>query len=420
MIVKNSKIFDNTMVQSFLNTFENSIDSIVITSPSPEEHFLYVNEAFKHSTGYIESDLVGKSPRILQGEKTDRAVLDDLKDKLQKGKNFIGQNINYRKDGSTYIVKWYVSALRDEEGDTIAYVSYQKEITQSIFEHKQALFLASVVNQIKQMVVVTDLKGNIVYANDTFIHKTGYSKEFIIGNSMNFLRSGKHTKSFYANFWQTILQNKSYHGVFINKCKNGELYFAQKTISPMKDENGDIEFFISVGQDVTELIEQSDTYKQKAYHDTLTGLHNRLKFDECIQEKYKKFTIDSQIFSLILIDIDNFKEVNDTYGHDKGDKILKEVADALQTTLRKDDLIVRWGGEEFIVLIDNNIKFCKKIAEKIRIQVFNSVKIENYSISVSIGVSQIETGDTIESLFSKADKALYQSKKDGKNRVTYL
>lgn len=420
MIVENSKIFDSAIVQSFLSTFENSIDSIVITSTSPQEYFLYVNEAFKQNTGYIESDLIGKSPRILQGDKTDRVVLDDLKDKLQKGENFVGQNINYRKDGSTYIVKWYVSALKDEKGDTIAYVSYQKEVTQVIFEHKQALFLASVVNQIKQMVVVTDLKGDIVYANDTFIHKTGYSKEFIIGNSMNFLCSGKHTKSFYKNFWQTILKNKSYHGVFINKCKNGELYFAQKTISPMKDENGNIEFFISVGQDVTELIEQSDAYKQKAYHDKLTGLNNRLKFDEIIQEKYKQFTINSKAFSLILIDIDNFKGVNDTYGHDQGDIALKKVAKILQATLRKDDLIFRWGGEEFIVLIDNNIKFCNKIAEKLRKEVFENLKIDDKPISISIGVRQIEKNDTIESLFSKADKALYKSKKEGKNRVTCL
>jgi diguanylate cyclase (GGDEF)-like protein/PAS domain S-box-containing protein len=420
MIVEHRDFFDDPMFQAFLETFENSIDSVVITSTSPEEYFLYVNEAFKRKTGYTENDLIGKSPRILQGPQTNRVIIDDLKSKLQKGQNFIGQNTNYRKDGTTYIVKWYISALKNDKGKTIAYVSYQKEITQAVWDHKQAQFLASVVNQVDQMVVVTDLRGDIVYVNDSFLKQTGYDKEFVMHRSINFIRSGKHTQSFYADIWQTILQDKSYHGTLINKRKNGELYFEQKTITPIKNEDGDVEFFVSIGQDITELVQESNEYKNKAYHDTLTGLYNRLKFDEIVERKYRTFLGNPEPFSIILMDIDDFKYVNDTYGHDNGDKVLKEVTLALQSALRKDDLLVRWGGEEFVVLIDSDEDVALQLAEKLKDAVAKQVQIDSHLITLSFGVSQMKVSDTIETLFSRVDKAMYESKKNGKNRVTSL
>jgi diguanylate cyclase (GGDEF)-like protein/PAS domain S-box-containing protein len=420
MIVEHRDFFDDPVFQSFLESFESSIDSVVITSTSPEEYFLYVNEAFKRKTGYTESDLIGKSPRILQGIQTNREVLDNLKSNLKKGQNFIGQNTNYRKDGTAYIVRWYISALKNEKGETIAYISYQKEINQSIWDHNQAQFLASVVNQVDEMVVVTDLKSKIVYVNDSFLKQTGYSKEFVIHRNINFIRSGKHPKSFYADLWQTLLQDKSYQGVLINKRKNGELYFERKTITPIKNEDGNVEFFVSVGQNITQLVQESNEYKDKAHHDTLTGLYNRLKFDEIIERKYRAFLDSPEPFSIILMDIDDFKYINDTYGHDNGDKVLQEIARVLQSTLRKDDFLVRWGGEEFVVLVDSDENVALALAEKLKDAVAKQVQIDSHVITISVGVSQMKVGDTIETLFSRVDKAMYESKKNGKNRVTLL
>lgn len=420
MIVEYREFFDNAIFKSFLDTFEYSIDSVVITSTFPEEYFLYVNEAFKRKTGYVESDLIGKSPRILQGPKTNRTVIDDLKEKLKNGENFIGQAVNYRKDGTTYIVKWYISALKDINGETIAYISYQKEITQAIWDHKQAMLLASVVNQIDQTVVVTALDGTIVYANDGFIKQSGYSLDDILGKNISFLRSGKQSQSFYKELWSTILQGQSFHGTFINKRKNGEFYYEQKTITPMKNEEGDTEFFVGIGQDITQLIKQNEDYKDKAYHDSLTGLYNRLKFDDIMQRKYREFVQRQKPFSLIMIDIDSFKNVNDTLGHEKGDKVLKELAELLRKTLRSNDLLARWGGEEFVILIDRELSVAEKLAEKVRQAVEKKLKIENHPITISLGISQIKENDTIDTLFARVDKALYISKKEGKNRVTSL
>jgi diguanylate cyclase (GGDEF)-like protein/PAS domain S-box-containing protein len=420
MIVEHKDFLDEDWVKVFLDTFEQSMDSVVITTTSPEEHFLYVNEAFKIKTGYTEADLVGKSPRILQGPQTNRLILDELKETLRNGKNFIGQTTNYRKNGTSYIVRWYISALKNPKGINIAYISYQKEITQSIWNHNQVKLLSSAINQVDQMVLVTDLLGDIVYVNQSFLAKYGYIENEVLHRSVKFLKSDKHSKSFYKDIWQTLLKGNSFHGVFINKHKNSELIMEQKTITPIKNEDGDVEFFVSVGQDITKIMSENDEYKDKAYKDSLTGLYNRFKFDEILARKFKEYAIDNSVFSLIMIDIDNFKNVNDTYGHDKGDDVLKNLAIILQNQLRKNDLLVRWGGEEFTVLIDDTMEQSISIAEKLRLAVQEGLQIESSTVTISIGLTQVMKNDTKESLFKRVDDALYESKNSGKNRVTLL
>ncbi len=420
MIVEHRDFLDEHWIKVFLDTFEHSMDSVIITTTSPEEHFLYVNEAFKRKTGYSESDLVGKSPHILQGPQTNRKIIDELKEKLKSDENFIGQNTNYKKDGTSYIVRWYISALKNPQDETIAYVSYQKEITQSIWVHNHINLLSAVINQVNQMVSVTDLKGNIVYVNQYFLKKYGYKENEVLHKNVRFLKSGKQSKSFYKDVWDRILKNESFHGNFINKHKNGEIFIEQKTITPIKNDEGDINFLVSVGQDVTQIVNDSDEYKDKAYKDVLTGLYNRLKFDEILERKFKEYNTNKASFSIIMIDIDNFKHINDTYGHNKGDEVLKNLASIFHKELRKCDLIVRWGGEEFAVLVDDDTKQSISVAEKLRLAVQEKLHITSHTITISLGVSQITKGDTNDTLFKRVDNALYESKHSGKNRVTSL
>lgn len=420
LIVEHRDFLDEHWVKTFLDTFENSIDSVVMTTTSPDEHFLYVNEAFKQKTGYSETELLGKSPRILQGPQTNRKVLDKLKESLQKGENVVAQNTNYRKNGTIYIVHWSISALKNPQDETVAYISYQKEITQSVWEHNQVQLLSSVVAQIDQMVVITDLRGKIVYINQSFLRQTGYSENEILDKNVRLLKSEKQSKSFYKDLWHTVLNGDSFHGNFINKHKDGTIFIEQKTITPIKDEEGDINFLVSVGQDITKIIDDSNKYKDKAYKDALTGLYNRLKFDEILERKFKRFETNKTPFSIIMVDIDNFKHINDTYGHDEGDEVLKNLAAIFQQEVSKDNLIIRWGGEEFAVLVDDEIEHTSLIAEKLRLAVEQRLHINSHKITISLGVSQIQEHDTHKTLFKRVDRALYESKYNGKNIVTAL
>lgn len=420
MIVEHRDFLNEHWVQMFLQTFEQSIDSVVITTASPEQHFLYVNEAFKKQTGYCEADLIGKSPRILQGPKTNISIINELRSNLQNGINFIGQTTNYKKDTTPYVVCWYISALKNRQQQTIAYISYQREITQSVWADNQIKLLSSAMDQIEQMVLITDCLANIVYVNRAFSQKYGYSSDEVLHQHIRVLKSGKQNEKFYKNVWNTLLKKESFHGVFINKHKDGRLFTEQKTITPLKDDSGEVHFFVSISQDITQLITQSNTFKSQAYKDPLTGLYNRLKFNEVIKVACQKHHTKKIGLSMIIIDIDDFKHINDTYGHDEGDSVLIELAQLLEEFTREDDLVVRWGGEEFVILLAQNIDKAKILAEKLCKKVESNLHVEEKKITISLGVSQMMTYDTQETFFKRVDEALYKSKSEGKNRVSVL
>lgn len=341
MIVQDRDFFHEHWFKILLNTFEKTTDSVVLTTPSPDEHFLYVNQAFKDKTGYAEAELVGKSPRILQGIETNLHILQRLKEHLANDQDFVGQNINYRKNGTPYIVHWHISAIKNSNHEIVAYISYQKEITQSIWKNNQLNLLSSIIDHTDQMIAVTNLTGEMVYINSSFLNKYGYKKDEIINKSINILKSGEMNQSFYRELWSTILSGRSFHGVFINKHKNGEKIIEKKTITPIKDGNADINFFASISQDITELINESNEYKNKYFIDPLTGLQNRIKLKKSIEEKIRK-------------------------------------------------------------AVEQNL--C----------------VNDYFITASLGVTQISPNDTKETLFKRTDQALYESKNNGKNRVSLI
>lgn len=420
MIVQEHAIFQEHWVRALLETFESSIDSVVITSLIPDEYFLYVNEAFKRKTLYDESELKGKSPRILQGDKTNRKVLDELKAALEEDRDFTGQNTNYRKDGSTYIVQWYIAAIRDPDGKAMAYVSYQKEITNEVRDHEFAALFSTIIDKTDQEVMITDLQGEIIYVNDAFSRLSGYSAQEAIGNKPKILRSGKHSESFYTHLWETILHEVPYHGIFINQRKDGTLFYEKKSIIPIKDSKGDPRYFASMGQDVTTLLHESLHFKEQAFSDQLTGLYNRLKYDEVIQRKLIEYSQDQKPFSLIFFDIDHFKMVNDIYGHDEGDHVLKDMAQLSKRLLRKDDFLARWGGEEFILLVDSGLDDARDLSEKLRSAIESELSVDGHTITASFGVVEIDIEDDLKTLFKRVDEALYRSKHSGRNMVTAL
>jgi len=420
MIVQENDLFREPWVLSFLHTFEETIDSVVITSTSPKENFLYINEAFKKQTLYNEADLLGKTPCILQGEKTDKEVLKELKSALLKDRDFTGIIENYRKDGSSYTVNCYASVLKNPKGETVAYISFLNEITQNSSEMQRASLFQKLLNQSNQEMFITDLSGKIVHVNDAFTKITGFSRDEAIGQNPKILNSGKHPKSFYTHMFETLLQNKPFEAIFTNRRKHDGIYYIKKTIITILDEQGNPKFYASIGQDITGLLKESNNFKEQASKDKLTGLYNRLKYDEIMKRKMDEYRQNHKAFSIIFFDIDHFKEVNDILGHDNGDKVLKLLSKIAQSTLRKNDALFRWGGEEFVLLVDNTLSQATDLAQKLRIKFENELVVESRKITVSFGVSEIRKDDNINTFFKRADKALYHSKQNGRNQVTSM
>ena len=278
--------------------------------------------------------------------------------------------------------------------------------------------LSSAIDQSADSVIITDRYGYIEYVNPAFEKVTGYATDEVIGKSTSILRSGQHDDAFYQNLWEEIEAGKSFHEVFINRRKDGSLYYEQKTISPLLDDNNDITFFISTGKDVTE---QINTRKRLAYvtnHDVLTGLPNRSLYIDRLTQSISRARWNNRVVAVLFLDLDRFKHINETLGYDAGDYFLKVVARRLGKCVRDGDTVARLGDDEFAIILEdlkheNDIPFIvKKIFEAME----QPLKFNGHElfITLSIGVSMYPNdGDDASTLIQCADISIHRAKEGG-------
>lgn len=285
-------------------------------------------------------------------------------------------------------------------------------------KNKNIIKFSKIIDEIDDSIFITNKSGIITYINKAFSQQTEYSKKEAYGQTPNLLSSGKQNNTFYARLWNTILSGNVFRATVINKKKSGGIYYENETITPIKDKRKRVIGFISTGKDVTEETLHNQELCRIAATDKLTGIYNRHKFEELFLVEVERSNRFRLPLSMILLDIDNFKLINDTYGHSIGDDVLKHSVAVIQKNIRKLDILSRWGGEEFLVLTPgSNLEDTQQLAEKLRLAIYNEPfdKIDN--ITVSIGLSTLQKEDTFVQLFERTDKALYDAKKNGKNRV---
>jgi diguanylate cyclase (GGDEF)-like protein/PAS domain S-box-containing protein len=259
----------------------------------------------------------------------------------------------------------------------------------------------------------TDLKGKITYTSKAFCKISGYLPEELLGKNHNIVRHPDMPSSVYKELWNTIKMGETWSGEIKNRTKDGSYYWVQSDISPYY-EYGKHVGYIAVRQDIT----NKKLVEEISVRDHLTKLYNRVKLDE----EFAKEILRSQRFghplSIIVIDIDHFKSVNDTYGHLVGDSVLVNMAKLLEKNIRTIDILGRWGGEEFIIICpETESKDAYKLAEKIRqnVEKYEFTTVGNKT--ASFGVSQYVTGENEQQLVDRADKALYKAKEEGRNKV---
>jgi diguanylate cyclase (GGDEF)-like protein/PAS domain S-box-containing protein len=276
-------------------------------------------------------------------------------------------------------------------------------------------------------VVITDKTAIIIWANSAFSKLTGYSPEEAVGNNPNKLtKSGLQDEAFYQAMWTDLMDGKHWRGELINKRKNGSLYHEELSIAPVKNGAGEITHFIGIKEDVTERKEMEAQLQKLASTDSLTGLFNRRVFLEQLEQETEKVARLSHYSAvLLMLDLDFFKRVNDTYGHATGDLVLKAFAEAARNNSRAIDVPARLGGEEFAILLSGADKSDALVmAERLREQVAGIV-IEHESgpvqITVSIGAACVLADDKNgEAVMHRADAALYEAKGQGRNRTCWF
>jgi diguanylate cyclase (GGDEF)-like protein/PAS domain S-box-containing protein len=331
----------------------------------------------------------------------------------------------------------------DSYGDIYATAGISTDITPKI-QTEQLLQLQSfALEATANAIVITDKKGNIQWVNPAFTHLTGYTLEEVSGRNPRLLKSHHTSPYLFDQLWQTIQDGKVWHGELINRRKDGSEYIEEQTITPLIDQKGEISHFIAIKQDITqrrtsekalrEALENlqaqyaqiqslQEELREQAIRDSLTGLFNRRYLQETLPRELARANREKKPLSVIMLDIDHFKSVNDLHGHHAGDLLLKAVGEMLRCLTRESDVACRYGGEEFVAVLPGaSLEDSCTRAESFRegfekLSIFYENKRINRTISLGIAAYP-EHGVEIETLLAAADRALYQAKEAGRNRI---
>lgn len=379
----------------------------------------YCNEALCKITGYAEAELLGHSPRMLQGPLTDRSVLQHLRSCLEEGRCFQGLAINYRKSGETYWLEWNVSPVFGEAGQISHFVSVQQDVTARVQAEQERQLLAQALNASNDAVLITDRQFVIVFVNRAFEQMSGYVEAEILGKTpMLLLRPGAHAPAFYVQMQSALDKGEDYRATFTNRHKSGALYYAEQSIAALRDAQGQVSHYVGISKDITAMVQRENALQEQATHDQLTGVLNRHAGEAALRHCQAQAQENALGYGLILGDVDHFKQVNDRCGHPAGDRVLKLVANVLSAQVRESDSVVRWGGEEFLLVLSGiGRDDLLELAERIRSAIAACSDPEVGNFTMSLGAVLWQTADTVESLLQRSDEALYCAKERGRNQV---
>lgn len=403
------------VLQEELNLHNQELEAILETTRDGiaivdmDSNFLYVNNAYLKMSGFSKEELMGKTfVGFSVPEDSERLALR-LKEVVEKG--FI-QNIEKTcivANGKRVTLTISMALMPDKQRILIS----TKDIAEAkALEKKLHDYIALVDEHI--IISSTDLEGNIVYASKAFCRISQYSEEELIGKNHRIIRHPDMPASLYDELWKTITMDKPWAGEIKNIAKDGSFYWVYAAITPTWDEDGKKIGYTAIRQEITD----KKRIEELSVTDRLTGLYNRLKLDEVFSYEITQLKRFHPPLSIILLDIDHFKHVNDMHGHQVGDQVLQHIAKILHSIGRQADTIGRWGGEEFLIILPQTDRIgAIKIGEKIRLAV------EEYSFPVigtktaSFGIAEFQKDDNQSTLVERADRALYRAKNEGRNRV---
>lgn len=301
---------------------------------------------------------------------------------------------------------------------------------QAELEHKRdELRITAIAFESQNGMLITDAQGSILRVNPAFTRITGYGLQDVVGKNPSFLASGRQDREFYREMWATLKVHGYWQGELWNKRSNGMEFAEMLTITAISDTQNEVTHYVGSFTDITAYKLAQAEIHHLAYFDTLTNLPNRKQLHDRLAALLQVGPPSAQWGAMFLIDLDNFKALNDTWGHHCGDTLLAEVARRLQIGVRDSDTVARQGGDEFVVLLSNlgddegaAAAMAKQIADQLRVALDRpfSLKGLEYHCRVSIGVDVFIAPDTGENLFKRADLALYRAKHEGRNTTRFF
>jgi diguanylate cyclase (GGDEF)-like protein/PAS domain S-box-containing protein len=285
---------------------------------------------------------------------------------------------------------------------------------------KQIALNAKVFSVSHDGIVIVDTNCNIVDVNPAFTEMTGYTREEVLGKNPRLLSSGRQTQEFYAAMWKSLNELGHWEGELWNRRKDGSLYLEKLVIRTVKDTQDKVINRVGIFSDITLSKAEQESVTHHAQHDYLTNLPNRLLFSDRFNQQLAIAKRHGKKFAVIFLDLDQFKPVNDSLGHQQGDKLLIAVAQRLASLVREIDTVSRFGGDEFAILVSevNEHKDVTTLAEKILATLNQPFHLDGHTVNVSgsLGIAMYpDHGSDMDAILGKADSAMYQAKRCGKN-----
>ncbi|MET0048942.1 MAG: EAL domain-containing protein [Sedimenticola sp.] len=283
---------------------------------------------------------------------------------------------------------------------------------------------ATIYQSTLEGVIITDADSKIVDVNNAFENITGYTREEVIGQNPRILQSDRHDSDFYYQLWHSLSASGQWRGEIWNRRKNGEIFPEWLNISSISDSKGKVTNYIGVFSDITSIKRSEEKLDHLAHHDPLTDLPNRLLFNSHLEQTIKHARRNNSVFAVLFMDLDRFKNINDSLGHKAGDQLLQQLAIRLKDTVRVDDIVARISGDEFVILLEDigNAENTAIAVEKI-MTIFNQpFELDKHEIRVtsSVGITLYpDNGDNVSSLLRNADAAMYRAKDEGRNTYQF-
>ncbi|MEW5992832.1 MAG: PAS domain S-box protein [Candidatus Zixiibacteriota bacterium] len=379
-----------------------------------------VNDTFCRMVGYSREELLNMTISDLEAQESPEETAAHVRKIIQEGHDLFDTKHRH-KDGHLLDLEISASYAATNGG---TFFVFARDISARKQQEAEARLAALIFNASTASIMASDADNRIVTVNPAFTRATGYELHEVIGKNPRLLQSGRQDQAFYRHMWQTLAQAGHWEGEWWNRRKNGEEYAEQVTMDVVRNRDGSIYRYVKISSDITEKKKLDDLIWRQAHHDAITGLPNRRLFHAQLEKELKLCRKQGQLLALYFIDLDGFKEVNDTHGHDAGDELLLQAAQRIAGSVRGSDTVARLGGDEFTVMLSglSDTGRVESVGRKIleRLSQPFPLAAARVSISASIGVALYPAaGDDVEVLIKEADQAMYAAKNAGKNTLRY-
>jgi diguanylate cyclase (GGDEF)-like protein/PAS domain S-box-containing protein len=385
---------------------------------------VFYSKRWKEMLGYAENEVKNEFSewqRLVHPDDKDIAsyrVREFLKNKTKKYESEFRMQ---HKNGQYLTILARAFAIEDEDGKTISLLGTHSDITDRRLTEEKLKLAASVFSHAGEGITISDATQTIIDVNDTFTAISGYTRQEVLGQSPRMLQSaGRQSAEFYAAMWHKINTTGSWTGEVWNRRKNGGVYAAKLTKSAVKDDAGKVSHYVAFFSDITEQKEHQSQLEWMANYDGLTNMPNRTLLADRLNQAILTGKRQQNSLAVVFLDLDDFKEVNDTHGHDVGDDLLIALSLRMKAALREGDTLARIGGDEFVALLPDlaRVEDCQPVIKRLLLATCEPTTVSDLVLRVSASIGVVfcpSDGADADMLMRQADQAMYGAKKKGKN-----